>query len=77
MKIKVNNRTVLLFPTSLVVNRFSAVIFRKKLKNEGIHITQKQLLLCLKEFKRYKRKHPDWDLIEVSEKDGTTVTIKI
>ena len=76
MKIKVNNRTVLLFPTSLVVNRFSAVIFRKKLKNEGIHITKKQLLLCLKEFKRYKKEHPEWNLIEVCSKDGNTVNIK-
>ena len=76
MKITVNNRTAVLAPTGLVINRLTARIFLRRLKKEGVHITRKQLLLCLKEFKRYKKEHPEWNLIEVCSKDGNTVNIK-
>lgn len=77
MKIKINNRTVVLAPTGLVVNRFMSLFFRRKLKKEGIYVTRKQLLLCTKEFRRYKKEHPDWNLIEVCPKEGDTVNIKM
>ena len=76
MKITVNNRTAVLAPTGLVINRLTAHIFLRRLKKEGVHMTRKQLLLCLKEFKRYKKEHPEWNLIEVCSKDGNTVNIK-
>ena len=75
MKITINNRTVFRFPTGLVVNRFTASIVRRRLKKEGIHVTGKQFLLCWKECKRYKKEHPDWNLIEVFSKDGNLVNI--
>ena len=77
MKIKINNRTVVLAPTGLVVNRFASLFLRRKLKKEGIYVTRKQLLLCMKEFKRYKKEHPDWNLIEVCPKEGDMVNIKM
>ena len=77
MKIKINNRTVVLAPTGLVVNRFASLFLRRKLKKEGIYVTRKQLLLCMKEFRRYKKEHPDWNLIEVCPKEGDMVNIKI
>ena len=77
MKIKINNRTVVLVPTGLVINRFTSLFFRRRLKKEGIYVTRKQLLLCMKEFRRYKKEHPDWNLIEVCPKEGDTVNIKM
>lgn len=77
MRITINNRTAILAPTGLVANRFTIGIFQRRLKKEGIDLTRKQLLLCLKEFKRYKKEHPEWNLVEVCSKDGDTVKIKI
>ena len=77
MRIEINNRTAILAPTGLVANRFTVGMFRRKLKKEGVYLTRKQLLLCLKECKRYKKEHPEWNLIEVCSKDGDTVKVKI
>jgi hypothetical protein len=77
MKISVNSKTVFRFPTSLVVNRFTAVIIRSKLKKEGIKLTRKQTALFIKELKRYKKYAPDWSLVEVEEHSGRKITIRI
>ena len=65
------------FPTGLVLNRFTAGIVRKQLKKEGIHLTRKQTVLFIKELKKYRRQHRDWNLVEVSENDTNSVIIKI
>ena len=77
MKITINNRTVFLFPTGLAANRLTVGFFQRRLKKEGIHLPRKQVLLCLKECKRYKKEHPEWNLIEVRSKAGDTVNIKL
>ena len=77
MRISVNNRTMFLFPTGLIANRFTAGIVCRKLKKEGIQLTRKQILLFFKEIKRYKKSHADWNLVEVDSKDGDRVTVKI
>ena len=65
------------FPTGLVLNRFTAGIVRKQLKKEGIHLTRKQTVLFIKELKKYRRQHRDWNLVEVSENDTNSIIIKI
>ncbi len=77
MKIVINKRTVFLFPTSLFLNCCTVGIFRRKLKKEGINLTRKQVLLCIKEIKHYKKNHMEWALIEIEEKDGTSGQIMI
>lgn len=77
MKITVNNRTVFRFPTGLAVNRLTVGIMRGQLKKHGLSLTRKQTVLFVKELKRYKKHHPDWNLVECSEKDGDTVIVKI
>ena len=70
-------KLTLRFPTGLVLNRFTAGIVRKQLKKEGIHLTRKQTVLFIKELKKYRRHHRDWNLVEVSENDTNSVIIKI
>ena len=65
------------FPTGLILNRFTAGIVRRKLKKEGIHLTRKQTVLFIKELKKYKKTHRDWNLVEISENDTNSVIIKI
>ena len=80
MKISINSgdtKFVFRFPTGLVFNRLTAGIVCKKLKKEGIHLTRKQTILFIKELKRYKKKHRDWNLVEVEGSDEDSVIIKI
>ena len=80
MKISIkwdDTKLTLRFPTSLVLNRLTAGIVRKQLKKEGIHLTRKQTVLFIKELKRYKKTHRDWNLVEAEENGGNKVIIKI
>ena len=80
MKISIksdNLKLTLRLPTGLILNRLTAGIVRRKLKKEGILLTRKQTVLFIKELKRYKKKHRDWNLVEISENDTNSVIIKI
>ncbi len=80
MKISINSgdtKLVFRFPTGLVFNRLTAGIVCRKLKKEGIHLTRKQTVLFIKELKKYKKKHRDWNLVEASENDTNSIVIKI
>jgi hypothetical protein len=80
MKISINSgntKLVFRFPTGLVFNRLTAGIVCRKLKKEGFHLTRKQTVLFIKELKRYKKTHRDWNLVEASENDTNSIVIKI
>ena len=80
MKISINSgdtRLVFRFPTGLVFNRLTAGIVCRRLKKEGIHLTRKQTVLFIKELKRYKRTHRDWNLVEIEENGEDSIIVKI
>lgn len=80
MKISINSgdtRLVFRFPTGLVLNRLTAGIVCRRLKKEGIHLTRKQTVLFIKELKRYKRTHRDWNLVEIEGSDEDSIIVKI
>ena len=77
MKIKVNNRTVFLFPTALIANFFTAGIIRRKLKKDGIKLNRKQTILFIRDIKRYKKFNSDWNLVEVDCENGDKIFVKI
>ncbi len=80
MKISINwdnTKLALHFPTGLILNRCTAGIVRKELKKEGITLTRKQTVLFIKELKRYKKTHRDWNLVEVEGSDEDRVIVKI
>ena len=70
-------KLTLRLPTGLILNRLTAGIVCRKLKKEGLHLTRKQTVLFIKELKKYKKKHRDWNLVEVSENDTNSIVIKI
>ena len=72
-----NLKLTLRLPTGLILNRLTAGIVCRKLKKEGIHLTRKQTVLFIKELKKYKKKHRDWNLVEISENDTNSIVIKI
>ena len=80
MKISINwdnTKFTLRLPTSLALNRCTAGMVRKELEKEGIHLTHKQTVLLIKELKRYKKTHRDWNLVEITENDKNSIIIKI
>lgn len=80
MKISIKSddlKLTLRLPTGLILNRLTAGIVCRKLKKEGIHLTRKQIVLFIKELKKYKKKHRDWNLVEVEESDEDSVIVKI
>ena len=80
MKISINwdnTKFTLCLPTRLALNRCTAGMVRRELEKEGIHLTRKQTVLFIKELKKYKKKHRDWNLVEVSENDTNSIVIKI
>lgn len=80
MKISIKSddlKFTLRLPTGLILNRLTAGIVCRKLKKEGIHLTRKQTVLFIKELKKYKKKHRDWNLVEASENDTNSIVIKI
>lgn len=77
MKITVNSRTVFYFQTSFVLNRITASIISKKLKEKGVNLTRSQTALFVKEIARYKKNNNDWNIVEIKEKNGDTIVIRI
>jgi len=64
-------------PSGLVLNRFVAGIAPRYLKDHGINITKEQAITFVVALNRYRRKHPDWVLVEVQSSDGDYVKIKL
>ena len=67
----------LLFPTGLLLNRFTACFAPMVLKNEDIPITSKQAVKLIKELRRCKKRFPDWKIVEVRSADGEFIEIKL
>ena len=64
-------------PTGFVLNRFAAGFASKYLKEYGIDITKGQAITFIRELNRYRRKHPEWVLVEVQSSDGEYVIIQL
>ena len=64
-------------PTSLLCNRLTAVFSAKMMEQNGMHATPEQMLRFFRTARRYKRKHPDWVMVEVKSSNGDEVYIKL
>lgn len=64
-------------PTRLVVNRLTAVVLCRGLEKYGVHVTQQQLMVFVREFHRFRHRHRRWTLVEVEGHDGEYVKIQI
>ena len=75
VKRNVEKNKKLVLPTGFVLNPFAGGLARKSLKKYGIHITKNQAFFLIKELNRYRRRHPDWALVEVENAQGETAYI--
>ena len=77
MQIKVDNAVDLRLPTCLALNALTAAAFARKLRQEGCDISAAQLRVFFREVRRYRRDHPEWDLVEVLSDDRKMVRIRL
>ena len=64
-------------PSGLVLNRFVAGVAPQYLKEYGLDITKEQAVLFVKALNKYRRRHPQWVLVEVQSAEGEYVKIKL
>lgn len=67
----------LLFPTGLVLNRFTAIFAPMVLKDSEVTVTRKQAVRFIKELKRCKKRFPGWKIVEVDAADGEHIEITL
>jgi hypothetical protein len=64
-------------PSGLVLNRFVAGFAPQYLKEYGLDITKEQAISFVKALNKYRRRHPQWVLVEVQSAEGEYVKIKL
>lgn len=77
MQIKVYKAMDLRLPTALALNGLTAMVFAPKLRAQGYDISAAQLCVFFREIRRYRRAHPEWDLVEVLSDDREMVRIRL
>lgn len=77
MKVRVNDKTVFMFPTRLAINRLTAGFIRRKLRKEGVKLSRKQTVRMIKTLHKYRRNHPEWNLVDVREAGGDHIIVRI
>lgn len=64
-------------PTGLVLNGITAGVISRLCEKNGVQIPKEYMKELIKEVKKYKKEHPEWTLVEVCERNGDRVEIKL
>ena len=64
-------------PTSLLCSRLTAGFSAKIMEQNGVHATPEQMIRFFRTARQYKRKHPDWVMVEVETSTGDYVYVKL
>ena len=64
-------------PTSLLCSRLTAGFSAKMMEQNGVHATPEQMVRFFRAARQYKRKHPDWVMVEVETSTGDYVFVKL
>ena len=64
-------------PTSLLCNRLTAGFSAKMMAQNGVNATPEQMVRLFRAARQYKRKHPDWVMVEVESSTGDYVYVKL
>ena len=64
-------------PTGLFCNWLTAGIAAKTMAQNGWNATPEQMARLFQAARQYKRKHPDWVMVEVQSSDGDYVYVKL
>ena len=77
MKIVRNSKVIFSCPTALLANVATIALIRTILKRAGLPISIKQTIMLMREMRKYKKSHPDWNLAEIEQKNGDIITIDV
>ena len=64
-------------PTGLFCNRLTAGFAAKAMQQNGWNATPEQMVRFFQAARQYKRKHPDWVMVEVQSSGGDYVYVKL
>ena len=64
-------------PTGLFCNRLTAGFAARAMDQNGFHATPEQMVRFFRAARQYKRRHPDWVMVEVQSSDGDYVYVKL
>ena len=64
-------------PTSLLCSRLTAGFSAKMMAQNGVNATPEQMVRFFRAARQYKRKHPDWIMVEVETSTGDYVYVKL
>jgi hypothetical protein len=64
-------------PSGLVFNPVAAMLLPGIMKQNGLEITREQALAMVRAINRYRRRHPDWKLVEVEGATGEYVKVTL
>lgn len=64
-------------PTGLFCNRLTAAFAARAMEQNGLHATPAQMAQFFRIARQYKRKHPDWVMVEVQSAEGDYVYVKL
>lgn len=64
-------------PTGLFCNRLTAGFAAKAMAQNGWNATPEQMARFFRVARQYKRKHPDWVMVEVQSSGGDYVYVKL
>lgn len=64
-------------PSGLALNPVTAMFLPGIMKQNGVALTRKQALAIVRAINQYRRRHPDWKLVEVESTSGEYVEIVI
>ena len=59
------------------MNRMTALIAPGVLEKKGIEITKEQALRMIQAIRGYRRRYPDWKLVEAEMSDGDYLEITL
>lgn len=64
-------------PSGLALNPVGAMFLPKVMEQNGMELDRKQALALVRAINRYRRRHPDWVLVEVQGAGGEYVQVKL
>ena len=64
-------------PSGLLCNRLTAGFSAKMMEQNGMHATPEQMVRFFRAVRQYKRKHPDWVMVEMESSTGDYVYVKL
>lgn len=64
-------------PSAIALNPVTALLMPGIMKQNGVSMSYAQAVTFIRAINEYRRRHPEWVLVEVIENDGSKIEIRI